>query len=163
MRHAILAKRSSRMAVITCSSHPNHPKYWQRLLKAMFSKLQQASTVTKKAFAQLSSADQRAVLGTSKMSEYVCGLERLAEATLWVAATCSEAMLYEAESASAWKLAQDVLKMLATTYQQEPSKVRSKKFLHLLLLLLLLTRLSCVVLHLHVVWRGVSLVFGYLA
>eukprot|EP00981_Chlorochromonas_danica_P008152 scaffold2028_cov181-Ochromonas_danica.AAC.30 len=121
MRHCLLAKRSARVILAICSSHRDHPKIWQRLSEALSSKLISYKQVHA-SFDKLVAADQKAVLESNEMQQYLQAIKQIAECSLWVSATMQEGFIQEEESRTLWKHAQQVLRQLSSFWKIERSE-----------------------------------------
>ena len=91
------AKRSMRVITALYTTHKDHVKCWRQLMSSISSSLTLAVPLLEK-FDLLSEADQEVVRSQDKMQNFMRGTAKLAEAGLWLCASCVEGMVEEASA-----------------------------------------------------------------
>jgi hypothetical protein len=94
VKFALLAKRCIRLGTAISTTHTSLPASWLRLLTAVANTLSEAAKSVE-AFSRLSAEDQKAVRASEKMRAFVDGAQAVAEAGVWVAASCLEALVHD--------------------------------------------------------------------
>ena len=104
------------LAIAVRTSHAEYVTQWRQLLQTVKLCLKTSSQRIS-AFSQLSASDQAALSKEGKMNIFLRGLARIMEVGLWVAASCSEAMVEE-------ELCNDVEALIATVQKQSSENMQ---------------------------------------
>lgn len=109
LKFHVKAKRSVRLIMMLLTTHINYPTYWTKILKHIISEFQDIAELKFQEYLNLSESDQRIILNSDSMQQYIRGLLKLAEVGMCVSSSCVDAMVKEPLALEAARIIQEFL------------------------------------------------------